>query len=552
MRAWLRSWFRPDYADEDLNRQAFLLNVIASFALLLAVVVNLFLVVTTGQNQQWEGTLIASITIVVSLLWIGTILYLSRRGRISTGSHILLWGGVAIAAASNLTDPNAGMEDPVWGLLSVIVVAAALLLGTRWAVIFAVAETVLYIGANLAEMYGMIPRSTVKALPNIPYRMAMNSAVLLVLAVLGWLFGSGLERALRQARQRATELGEAKENLERTQAYLEQTVERTVAEYTTFAQRVAAGDLASRLELADEANPLFALGRSLNAMVEGLQQISTQVREAVGNLTTVAEEIQTVCAQQSTGAGQQSEAIRAASSTITEVRALTEQTAGRAEGVANLARQTAEVSRSGEQAVSETVAGMGQVKDRVGEIASHILTLAEQMEAIGQIITTVNEVATRSKLLALNAAVEAARAGEAGRSFAVVAGEMRGLAEQSRTATERVGEIIAELQQDVTAAVRATEEGVQGADAGVLLAGKAGQAIRQLAESVAASAQAAVQIAAASGQQLVGVEQVAGAMENIRQVTAQGLASTRHAEQATGELNELADRLREIVAQYRL
>jgi len=549
MLTWLRSWIVPAFADEDINRRARLLNVMAVFALLLAIVVNLFLVATA---ELWEGRLIAIVTMVVSLLWIGTTLFLSRRGQVGAGSHLLLWGGVVLAAASNLTDPNAGMEDPVWGLLSVIVVAAALLLGTRWAVSFAVIETVLYVGANLAEVYGLIPRSAIKALPNVPYRIAMTSGVLLVLAVLGWLFGSGLERALRQARQRADELAEAKERLERTQAYLEQTVERTVAAYTTFAQRVAAGDLASRLEPVDEANPLAALGRSLNAMVEGLQQISAQVHEAVGELTAVAGGIQAVCAQQGAGAGRQSEAIGAASSTIAEVRALTEQTAERAEGVAGLARQTAEVSRSGEQAVAETVAGMGQVKERVGEIAAHILTLAEQMGAIEQILTTVGEVAKRSRLLALNAAVEAARASESGKSFAVVAGEMRGLAEQSRGATEQIGRIIAELRQEVAAAVQATEEGVQRADAGVLLAGEAGEAIRRLAEGVAASAQAAVQIAAAAGQQIVGVEQVAGAMDKIHQVTALGLDSTRQAEQSAEELNLLADRLREIVAQYRL
>jgi methyl-accepting chemotaxis protein len=553
MLTWLRSWFFPAYPDEDLNRRARLLNVMTAVALFFALLVNAALIVSTIQLRQWGSTVTAAGTVAVCLIWIGAIAVLSRRGRIGAGSHVLLWGGMVIATLSNVTDPNSGLVDPSWYLLLIIVVAASLLLGTRWGIIVAIVETLVYVASALASLAGYIPRTIPRPPDNIPYAIAMTGGTLIVLSVLGWFFGSGLERALKRAQQQAAELAEAKVHLERTQAYLEQTVERTVAEYTAFAQRVAAGDLASRLDLAaEESNPMLALGRSLNAMVEGLQRISAQVHVAVRNLTAVAGGIQSICGQQATGAGQQSVAISDATATITEVRVITEQTAGRADGVASLARQTAEVSRSGEQAVSDTVAGMGQVKDRVGEIASHILTLAEQMQAIGQIITTVNEVATRSKLLALNAAVEAARAGEAGKSFAVVAGEMRSLAEQSRAATERVSLIITELQEEVSAAAQATEEGVRRADAGVQLAGRAGEAIRKLAEGVDESAHAAMQIAAAAGQQMTGMEQIAGAMENIQQVTAQGLTSTRQAEQSAGELNQLADRLREIVAQYRL
>jgi hypothetical protein len=130
MRAWLRSWFFPAYPDEDLNRRARLLNVMTTIALLLALLVNVALVVSTIPLGQLGSTVIAAVTIVVCLVWIGTIVLLSRLGHIAAGSHVLLWGGIVITTLSNVTDPNSGLTDPGWYLLLITVVAASLLLGT--------------------------------------------------------------------------------------------------------------------------------------------------------------------------------------------------------------------------------------------------------------------------------------------------------------------------------------------------------------------------------------------------------------------------------------
>ena len=128
---------------------------------------------------------------------------------------------------------------------------------------------------------------------------------------------------------------------------------------------------------------------------------------------------------------------------------------------------------------------------------------------------------------------------------------MRALAEQSRAATVQVKELLSEIQRGVNTAVLATEEGLKGTGVGVQLTGEAGEVIRKLAESVAESAQAASRIAAAVGQQLGGIEQIALAMGNIEQVTTQGLVSTQQTERAAANLNGLARSLRDVVAQYR-
>ena len=224
------------------------------------------------------------------------------------------------------------------------------------------------------------------------------------------------------------------------------------------------------------------------------------IRQAVHDLSTAIAEILAATAQQSAGASEQSAAITPTSTTIDEVRAIADQTAQRAQSVAAIAQHTAEVSRSGQEAVAETSAGMQEIKLKVECIATTILALSEQAQAIGQIIATVSQIAAQSNILALNAAVEAARAGKAGRGFAVVAEEVRALAEQSQDATVRIRNILTEMQRGVNAAVMATAEGMKGTDAGTSLTSRASEAIQQLTASVQESVQAALQIAAAAGQ----------------------------------------------------
>lgn len=357
-----------------------------------------------------------------------------------------------------------------------------------------------------------------------------------------------LERAFSQM---TVQLDELLRSEQEQREYLQATV-RTYVEHMA---EIGRGNLAARVTIEDdgrEDDPLATLGHNLNDTTASLQAMTIQIREAANNLSAAAAEILTSTTQQAAGASEQSAAISQASTTIDEVRAISEQTSQRAQGVADASQRTTAVSVSGQQALAETIGGVAQVKEKVESIASGILDLSEKTQAIGEIIATVNEIASQSNMLALNAAVEAARAGEAGKGFAVVAGEVRSLAEQSQTATEQVRDILSEIQRGVNSAVMATEEGMKMADAGVRLAGEAGRAIRELGESVAESAQSGVQIAAAAGQQLTGMEQIATAMANIDQSTVQSLASTQQAEKTAQNLAELAGRLNETVGQYRL
>jgi len=285
---------------------------------------------------------------------------------------------------------------------------------------------------------------------------------------------------------------------------------------------------------------------------ENLQRILAQTRDAASNLSSAVTEILAAMTQQVAGADEQSAAISQTTTTVDEVKAIAGQSVVRAQEVADASQHTVEVSQAGYRAVQETIESMGQIKGRVEGIAENILALSEQTQQIGEIIATVNELASQSNMLALNAAVEAARAGEHGKGFAVVAAEVRNLAEQSKEATGQVRTILSDIQRATNATVMATEEGAKGVDEGIQLAARTREAIDRLSEVIDESARAAMQMVAGGQQQASGVEQIALAMQNIHQSTVQSLASTRQTEKAAQDLNELSRRLTETVDQYRL
>lgn len=336
-----------------------------------------------------------------------------------------------------------------------------------------------------------------------------------------------------------------------------EALQKTIAAYSNFVQKVASGDLRSRLSLngngsKEENEDLTRLGENLNEMVAGLGDITRQIRETTTAVAAAASEIMATTTQQNASTTEQDAAVTETVATVEEIRATITQSSERAQAVARSAQQSLEVSHNGQEAVVNSVQGMENIRQRVESIAQNILTLAERTQQIGEIIASVNEIANQSKLLALNASIEAARAGEEGKGFAVVAMEVRQLAEQSREATGRVRDILNEIQQATNTAVMVTEEGSKGAEQGMGLVERAGEVIEQLTAIIEENAQAAAQIAASAAQQTNGMNQLAVAMTSIKQATTQTAASTRQAERGVQDLNEMARRMQQVVARYQV
>jgi methyl-accepting chemotaxis protein len=330
-----------------------------------------------------------------------------------------------------------------------------------------------------------------------------------------------------------------------------QSLQTAVEEYSTFAERVAAGDLTAGVA-ANGSQQLQVLSQNLNGMASGLAELSSQVREGVVQIGSGTSQILAGVSQHTSTASEQAAAISEVSSTVQEVRAASEQTARKAREVADRAQASVEVSERGSQSVAAITAAMEQIRERVDAIARDILALSEQSLQIQEIIATVNDLADQSNILALNASIEAAKAGEHGRGFAVVASEVRNLAEQSKQATGQVRAILSEVQQATTGAVLATEQGTKVVEEGQRLAVHAGQAIQSQAGTIREAAHAAEQIAASAHEQSVGMDQVALAMTDLSESTTLFVAGARQSEEAAADLNRLAQQLTSVTGRYRV
>jgi methyl-accepting chemotaxis protein len=321
---------------------------------------------------------------------------------------------------------------------------------------------------------------------------------------------------------------------------------RNIAE---VAERIAEGDLRASISPQSKNDQL---GGSLAKMADSLHHSTADLAEAVNLLGSSASQILAATTQVASGTAETAAAISQTTATVEEVRQAAQLSSNKAKNMSDSAQRVAEVSQSGQKAVEDTAAGMLSIRDQMGSIAQTIVRLSEQGQSIGGIVSSVTDLADQSNLLAVNAAIEAARAGEQGKGFAVVAQEIRNLAEQSKQATIQIRGILNELQKATSAAVMATEQGSKAVENGVRQSKLSGEAIRSLSESIAGAAQAAVQIVASSQQQVIGMDQIGIAMENINQAGAETAASMRQAQTAAQNLNELGLNLRKMVDYYKM
>ncbi|WP_230529994.1 methyl-accepting chemotaxis protein [Microvirga roseola] len=332
---------------------------------------------------------------------------------------------------------------------------------------------------------------------------------------------------------------------------LRSSIAQPLNAFMEFVERVGRGDLGGQ-KAAAGPDEIGRLGATLNGMVEGLRQLAQQSREATENLNAAAAEIRASTQEQAASVEEQLAAVQETAATVDEITHAGAQIGKRAQEVIASAQATAQTSMAGLQAVDETARAMDSIREQAEAVAENIVALSEKTQAVGEIIATVNDISERTHLLALNAAIEAAAAGENGRSFAVVASEMKVLADQAKDATMQVRSILGDIQRGINSSVMLTEEAVKRVGAGKERTDTTQQTITEISSRVQESVQTFQQIVASTNQQQLGIEQVMGALQNIRQASQQTAAGTRQLDMAAANLSDLSQQLLGIAERYRL
>ena len=345
--------------------------------------------------------------------------------------------------------------------------------------------------------------------------------------------------------------------------FLTRAITEPLGKLVNGAEQIGRGNFEHRIDVHNK-DETGELARAFNAMAERRQQaeaqLSKQAEQREHTLRTVAEfvnqlagataEILASTTQQVAGAQEQGSAVAQTVSTIEEIAQTSDESAARARAVSESARHSEEVGRSGQRAVGEAISAMATVREQVESIASRILALAEQAQAIGDIITTVNDISEQTHMLALNASIEASRAGEHGRGFAVVASEVKALADQSKKATAQVRQILGQIQKATQGAVMTTEDGTKSVATATRVVTQAGATIQALGDQLGQASLTAAQISASASQQATGISQIRQAMRDVSQATQQALTSTRQTERAVQDLNSMGQKLKSLLSEY--
>jgi methyl-accepting chemotaxis protein len=328
-------------------------------------------------------------------------------------------------------------------------------------------------------------------------------------------------------------------------------IRRRLGEFRQLVTSVGDGDLTGK-PAREGADELGKLAHGLNQVVARLRSTTTQTRAATENLNAAAIEMMASAREQSAVTGEQVAAYQETNATMQQVSQSCLQMSEKAKEVTTTAEAVSSASISGLDAVQKANQTVESIHEQAEAVAQNIVSLSEKTQMVGDILATVNDIAEQSHLLALNAAIEAAAAGEHGRSFAVVASEIKNLADQSKSATVQVKTILGDIQKEINTSVMLTEEAVKRVDLGKHQADMAASAIRNMAANIGQSVQAFQQIVAGSNQQLMGFENVMQAMKDLSRSSEQASGTTRQTEKAASNLTELGQQLRAATEGYRL
>ncbi|PHQ25975.1 chemotaxis protein [Marinobacter guineae] len=324
-----------------------------------------------------------------------------------------------------------------------------------------------------------------------------------------------------------------------------------INEAVGIANKVASGDLTVDIhsQRGDEFGQLLA---AFGTMVTNLRELVREIDTGASSIASSSEELSTVTNQTSQGVAEQQSQTDQVATAMNEMVATVNEVAKSAEAAFQAANHASEKSGSGEKAVRETLEFVADLNKQSAEVTKQLNSLQAETNNIGTVLDVIKSVAEQTNLLALNAAIEAARAGEQGRGFAVVADEVRSLAQRTQSSATEIETLISNLVTSAATSVSSMEKGSTLAEQTLERAELAGTTIQEMAAAVEEIRQYNSQIATAAEEQSSVAEDINQNVTQIRDVGDQSAASTEQVSAASEELARLAEGLSTQIARFKV
>jgi methyl-accepting chemotaxis protein len=334
--------------------------------------------------------------------------------------------------------------------------------------------------------------------------------------------------------------------------FIARSITGAIAKMVAMIQEIAANNLTvDDLEIASQ-DEIGQAGTALNKMKNNLKEIIQSIASTAEHVASASEEISSSASQQAQGAETQKDQSAQVATAMQEMSSTVLQVSENSNKASEASRKAAETARHGGAIVDDTLAKMRAIAESVSATAKKMEELGKSSDQIGRIAGVIDEIADQTNLLALNAAIEAARAGEQGRGFAVVADEVRKLAERTTTATKEIAGMIKNIQEETKVAVTAMEGGTKQVEEGVISTGQAGDALKEIIHMSDQVGEMITHIATAATEQSSASEEINNNMEQIARLVRESADGAKQSAQACQDLSGLALDLQKMVGNFRV
>jgi len=333
--------------------------------------------------------------------------------------------------------------------------------------------------------------------------------------------------------------------------YITRCIARGVSLLEAAAVRLSGGDLTARVALHGN-DELGQVARAFNKMAEEFAALIGQVQQAAAQIATASGQLSDSAESVALGSNNQTMEAASAATSVESLNQAIQEVANRSQLATSASSDTSDLATQGQRVVNSAAQGIREIAETFTQSARLIDALGQRSQQIGQIVGVIKDIADQTNLLALNAAIEAARAGEQGRGFAVVADEVRKLAERTGNATSEISAMINTIQAETGNTVSNMEKGGKQVDAGVKMAAQAGESLEQINSSLSRVAEMIRHIADATRQQSEASGEITRRVEGIVRMAEENSATIGSTTGATQDLRQLSAQLQTVISHFRL